>query len=106
MYDGRSGDIDLMLWPVNFNLAYAGFEVLQHFVGYGVEVGLRYSEPSVVEERLKEIVRAFRATLQDLDNRPAIPFNRRAEWGSDGRIMKTAPVYSPFIRRKQYLDIE
>jgi NAD(P)H dehydrogenase (quinone) len=24
MYDGRSGDIDLMVWPINFTLAYVG----------------------------------------------------------------------------------
>src|ERR1700736_2657311 len=40
-HDGRSGDIDLMLWPVNFSLAYAGYEVLAPFVAYGVEAGLR-----------------------------------------------------------------
>ncbi len=60
-YDGRSGDIDLMLWPVNFTLAYVGYEVLAPFVAYGVEAGLRYSDPAVVEARLKGIVAEFRA---------------------------------------------
>ena len=55
-HDGRSGDIDLMLWPVNFTLAYVGYEVLAPFVAYGVEAGLRYSDPAVVEERLKGIL--------------------------------------------------
>jgi NAD(P)H dehydrogenase (quinone) len=41
-HNGRSGDIDLMLWPVNFNLAYVGFDVLEPFVAYGVEAGLRF----------------------------------------------------------------
>jgi NAD(P)H dehydrogenase (quinone) len=31
MHDGRSGDIDLMLWPVNLTLAYVGYEVLASF---------------------------------------------------------------------------
>jgi len=48
-FDGRSGDIDLLLWPVNFSLAYVGFTVLQPFIGYGVEAGLRYSSAEVVE---------------------------------------------------------
>ena len=30
----------------------------------------------------------------------------QAEWGADGRIVPGAPVYSPFIRRKQHLDLE
>lgn len=107
MHDGRSGDIDLMLWPVNFNLAYAGFAVLQHFVAYGVEAGLCYSEPEIVEARLQDVVRDFRATLRGgASGRTVIPFNRRAEWGADGRIVPGAPVYSPFIRRKQRLELE
>src|SRR6185437_1449454 len=60
-HDGRSGDIDLMLWPVNFTLAYVGYDVLAPFVAYGVEVGLRYSDPATVEERLRAIVDEFRA---------------------------------------------
>jgi len=40
-HDGRSGDIALLLWPVNFSLAYVGYEVLAPFVAYGVEAGLR-----------------------------------------------------------------
>ena len=105
IHDGRSGDIDLMLWPVNFNLAYAGYTVLQHFVAYGVEAGLRYSDPAAIEARLQAIVRELQQTLHDgAPNRAAIPFNRKSEWGPDGRIAPGAPVYSPFIRRKAQLD--
>ena len=106
MHDGRSGDIDLMLWPVNFTLAYAGFTVLEPFVAYGVEAGLRYSDPAAIKTRLKGIVAEFRANLKDLDRRAVVPFNRKAEWGANGRIVPGAPVYSPFIRRRQDLDLE
>jgi NAD(P)H dehydrogenase (quinone) len=60
-HDGRSGDIDLMLWPVNFSLAYVGYDVHAPFVAYGVEAGLRYFDPVVVEARLRDIVADFRA---------------------------------------------
>jgi len=105
-HDGRSGDIDLMLWPVNFNLAYVGYTVLEHFVAYGVEAGLRYSDPAAVEARLRGIVGAFRAELPEVAQRAVIPFNRKAEWGADGRIILSAPIYTPFIRRKRHLDLE
>jgi Flavodoxin-like fold len=49
-HDGRSGDIDLLLWPVNFTLAYVGYEILAPYVSYGVEAGLRYSDPAAIEE--------------------------------------------------------
>ena len=60
-HDGRSGDINLMLWPVNFTLAYVGYDVVAPYVAYGVEAGLRYSDPAAVEERLRTIVADFRA---------------------------------------------
>lgn len=105
-HDGRSGDIDLMLWPVNFSLAYVGFTVLQPFVAYGVEAGLRYSDPGVVKARLAGIVAAFRDELPRAGSRAVLPFNRKAEWGADGRIRPDAPVHSPFIRRRKQLDLE
>jgi NAD(P)H dehydrogenase (quinone) len=105
-YDGRSGDIDLMLWPVNFSLAYVGYTVLRPFVGYGVEGALRYADQAVVEERLASIEGDLVATLTDLDATPAIPFNAMAEWGADGRILPGAHVHSPFVRRRQRLDLE
>ena len=33
-----------MLWPVNFSLAYVGYDVLEPYVAYGVEAGLRLAE--------------------------------------------------------------
>jgi NAD(P)H dehydrogenase (quinone) len=105
-HDGRSGDIDLMLWPVNFTLAYVGFEVLVPFVSYGVEAGLRYSDPAAIEARLKAVAADFRATLPRLAERETVPFNRMEEWGPDGRIAPGAPVYSAYVRRKKRLDLE
>jgi len=105
-HDGRSGDIELMLWPVNFTLAFVGYEVVAPFVAYGVEGGLRYSDPAIIEARLKEVVADFCGTLPRVGERATIPFNRMAEWGEDGRIAPGAPVYSPFVRRKRRLELE
>jgi NAD(P)H dehydrogenase (quinone) len=105
-FDGRSGDIDLLLWPVNFSLAYVGYTVLAPFVAYGVEAGLRYSDASVVEARLRRVTADLTESLGALDQRRVLPFNCMAEWGPDGRIMAGAPVHSPFIRRKPQLDLK
>jgi len=105
-HDGRSGDIELLLWPVHFTLAYVGYTVLRPFVAYGVEAGLRYSDPATVEARLRRIAEGWATTLAKLDDVPAIPFNTMSHWGEDGRITPAAPVYSPFIRRKQRLALE
>ncbi len=104
-YNGRSGDIDLMLWPVNFSLAYVGYEVLAPFVAYGVEAGLRYSEAAVVEARLKRIEADYATGLTQLDERGEVPFNKMVEWGADGRIKPDAPVYSPYMRHRRDLPL-
>ena len=79
---------------------------LAPFVAYGVEAGLRYSDPAAIAARLDGIIADLRVSLAEIDRRPVIPFNRKAEWGADGRIVPDAPVYSPFIRRKAKLDFE
>jgi NAD(P)H dehydrogenase (quinone) len=80
--------------------------VLTPFVAYGVEAGLRYSDPDVVEARLKAIVADFRAALPRAAERATIPFNRMDEWGDDGRIKPGAPVHSAFVRRRERLELE
>lgn len=104
-HNGRSGDIDLLLWPVNFSLAYVGFEVLASFVGYGVESGLRYSSSEAVDARLRGIERDLAAALGDITKRPAIPFNRMADWTPEGIINPAAPVHSPFMRHQREMKL-
>jgi NAD(P)H dehydrogenase (quinone) len=104
-FDGRSGDIDLLLWPVNFSLAYVGYSVLSPFVAYGVEAGLRYSDASVVDARLRRVEESLGAIFRGLDQVATVPFNRMAEWGVNGRITPKAKVHSPFVRHKQSLDL-
>jgi len=104
-YDGRSADIDLLLWPVNFTLTYVGFQVLRPHVAYGVEAGLRYFDPGVVDARLKRIGAAYAARLHDIEQEAPVPFNRMSGWGEDGRIKPSAPVYSPFVRHREDLEL-
>lgn len=105
-FNGRSGDIDLLLWPVNFSLAYVGFTVLEPFNAYGVEAGIQYSDPDVIATRLASIQRDLAARLRDLDNSPVVPFNRMSDWGEDGRIKPSAPVYSAVMRHRRELELE
>ncbi|HKY96091.1 MAG TPA: NAD(P)H-dependent oxidoreductase [Kiloniellales bacterium] len=105
-YNGRSADMDLLLWPVHFTLAYVGFGVLAPHVAYGVEAGLRYSDPAVVDARLREIERRWVDRLQAIEAEPTLPFNKMSEWGPDGRIKPEAPVYTPFIRHRRELKID
>jgi NAD(P)H dehydrogenase (quinone) len=79
--------------------------VLQPFVAYGVEAGLRYSDPAAIAERLKGVERDLGARMAALDQVPVIPFNRMAEWGADGHVVAGAPAYSPFVRHVKDLKL-
>lgn len=83
-HNGRSGDIDLMLWPINFTLAFVGYTALKPFVAYGVEAGLRYCDDTVVDERLANITAIWRRPLSDVNSVPIVPFNPRSG-GARGR---------------------
>ncbi|HKX07381.1 MAG TPA: NAD(P)H-dependent oxidoreductase [Stellaceae bacterium] len=104
VYNGRSADIDLLFWPVNFSLAYVGFTVLAPFVGYGVETGLRYSADDITP-RFRRIEADLADRLRYVDASPVIPFNRMSDWTETGRIRPDAPVYSPFVRHREKLEI-
>ncbi len=58
---------------VNFNLAYLGFTVLKHFVAYGVEGVLRYSESQAINDRLYEVSHKFSEVIADWPNRKPFP---------------------------------
>ena len=105
-YNGRSGDIDLMLWPVNFTLAYVGYSVLEPFVAYGVESAIAYSDPAKAKNQLLNIELDLAKRMKELDKANEIQFNKMAHWGDDGRITPSSPVYSAFIRHKPVLDLE
>jgi len=104
-HNGRSGDMDLMLWPINFSLAYVGFEVLTPFVAYGVEANLRYSSDEEVYKRLLLVEEKFTQRLVNIDLSDTVPFNKMEDWGDDGHIKPDAPVYSPFIRHQKELKL-
>lgn len=105
-YNGRSGDIDLMLWPVNFSLAYVGYTVLESFVAYGVESAIAYSNPTELEKRLANIELYLAKRVKGLYQENEIPFNKMSAWGKDGRITPSSPVYSPFIRHNPTLELD
>ena len=98
LYNGRNGDIDHLLWPLNFTLHYLGFTVLEPFVAFGVEGGLKYSEESVAAARLRGYLTDYGKALEDVAGRPALPFNGWDDWDGEGRLKPGVPGYSPFMR--------
>ena len=98
MHDGRNGDIELLLWPLNFTLHYLGFSVLAPFVAFGIEGGLKYSEEGEATAWLQGYLRRYGEELAALDSRPRLPFNGWADWDEAGRLKPGIAGYSPFMR--------
>ncbi|MEO1198896.1 MAG: NAD(P)H-dependent oxidoreductase [Pseudomonadota bacterium] len=99
-YNGRNGDIDLLLWPLNFTLHYVGFTVLEPCIWFGVEGGLKYSDESSAAQRLRGYFEGYKAALKSIDQRPSIPFSGWDDWDDDGRLKPGAVGHSPFMREQ------
>ncbi len=99
-HNGRNGDVDLLLWPINFSLHYMGYTVLPPFVAFGVEGGLRYSDPDQVSDRLQGYKAALRARLEALERTEPLAFNGWADWDESGRLKPGVPGHSLFMRAR------
>jgi len=92
-YNGRSGDIDLLLWPVNFNLAYIGYTVLEPFIAYGVEAGIQYSDKEVIQTRLQDISKRLANHMSNINEAGIIPFNKMADWAENGQVVNLSLIH-------------
>lgn len=97
-HNGRNGDIALLLWPLHFALYYLGFTVLEPFVAFGVEGGLKYSAKAALQRRLGDCLARYETELGALAARAALRFNGWADWDEDGRLKPGVAGHSPFMR--------
>lgn len=99
-FNGRNGDIDLLLWPMCFTLHYVGYSVLPPFVPFGVEAGVSYSDPEVVAERLERHRRALCARIDAHESTRPMRFSGWDDWDETGRLRPGVPGHSPFMRER------
>ncbi len=97
-HNGRSGDIELLLWHIHYSIYYMGFEILAPFVAYGVESGISYSDPGAVRARLEGYKDALRARLLNLDAVPSLPFSGWDDWDESGLLKPGVAGHSFFVR--------
>ena len=97
-FNGREGDTQLHLWPILFPFRYLGFEVLEPEVMHGVG-GVAFIENKEGGLNTLDIYRnRWAETLDNLDSRPAIRYNRDTDFDDSKKLLADAPAYSPFIR--------
>ncbi|WP_295809973.1 NAD(P)H-dependent oxidoreductase [uncultured Nitratireductor sp.] len=86
---GRSGDIELLLWPIHYSLNYMGFSVLPPFLAFGVAGhGYRYDSDEEKMRRLDAYRRAWENRIETLPREAALPFPGWDDWDEAGLPMR------------------
>lgn len=81
----RGGDMETMLWPVQYSLHYLGFTVSPAFISYGVQGhGYAYEAQTATEDRLRRRLDAWEGRLQTLDGETPLAFPGWADWDDEG----------------------
>lgn len=97
-YNGRHGDMRLMLWPPIHALHYIGYSMLEPYLIHGVRGGLGGIAKIEQQKFLDEKVEDFESRLTNIHEWPIIPFNREEDFNEDKTLKPEAPEYSPFVR--------
>jgi NAD(P)H dehydrogenase (quinone) len=92
-HNGRSGDIDLLLWPMNMTLHYVGYTVLPPVTSFGI-----YEDGAEGMRRAERSKDAYRRRLADIDATPPLKFATWGDWDEAGRLRPGVPGHSLFMR--------
>jgi NAD(P)H dehydrogenase (quinone) len=99
--DGRNGDTDLLMWPMQHSPHYPGYTVPPSFYSFSIESGIQYSDPSVMAARVQGYKDGLADRLSRLDELKPLRCNGWDDWDEDGKLKPDAPVYSPFMRHPE-----
>ncbi len=97
-FNGKEGDVRLLLWPTAYTMRYLGFDVLEPVVVHGVHGYHRGDRKTELTQRLEATLQAQHEVIAGFDTHPLLPFNEDADFDDLGRLRSERPSYSPFIR--------
>lgn len=100
-FNGKEGDIQMLLWPTAYTLRYLGFSVLDHEVIHGVHGYFEGHEQQQLESRLHAALQQHSEVIGHFDERAELPFNPDTDFNELGQLKQTSPSVSPFIRHKK-----
>lgn len=97
-FNGKEGDLRLVLWPLSYTLRYLGFDVLEHKAIHGVH-GYHTGQGELdLQERLAAEIEAHQWTLKGYESRAQVSFNADSDFDDEGRLKPSSPSFSKFIR--------
>ncbi len=92
--DGRSGDLERVLWPIHGGvLALCGYEVLPPFIGYAV--------PWIGDEGRQATLERYRQRLIGIENDSPLFFHKLEDFGENHRMNPDVEPGTPAQHRGQ-----
>ncbi|WP_299817066.1 NAD(P)H-dependent oxidoreductase [uncultured Roseibium sp.] len=98
-YNGKEGDIQMLLWPLAYTFRYLGFDVLRPRTIHGVHGYHKGPAKMDLEARLQAELAGHCEAIAGYDTLPRLTFNADSDF-ERGRLRPGAPVHSHFIRHE------
>lgn len=99
-FDGKEGDVQMLLWPLAYAMRYVGFTVLKPHIVHGVHGYHKGDAKQNLKIRLKKQLAEHQDLIANFDTLAEIPFNLDSEFSREGKLNEDAPSYTHFIRHK------
>lgn len=99
-FNGKEGDVQMLLWPSAYTLRYLGFTVLKHEIVHGVHGYHRGARLDQMKDRLRAALENQGSLIANFEERPFIEFNADSDFEPDGGLKTKSPSHSWFIRHK------
>lgn len=90
----RGGDVETLLWPIQYSLHYMGFRVLPPFFAHGVQGhGFAYQDEGGYRQYLEHHKTSWVRRLRNLERDEPLPFPGWDDWDENGaaRCKQPAP---------------
>ena len=100
-FNGKEGDVQMLLWPTAYTLRYLGFDILQPEIVHSVHGYFEGAEEAALHQRLKKVLDQQLGLLKALNNRPQIKFNADSDFDDKGTLKPDAESHHNFIRQSE-----
>lgn len=97
-FNGKEGDIQMLLWPLAYAFRYLGFSVLAPQIVHGVHGYHQAARLNELRERLGEVLAGQNGLVERWDQLPELQFNSDRDFDGHGMLKHDSPSYSYFIR--------
>jgi NAD(P)H dehydrogenase (quinone) len=98
-FNGKEGDIQMLLWPTAYTLRYLGFSVAVPEIVHGVHGYHRDAKQELLEDRLGRTLDAQDRLMAEFETRALLQFNVDTDFDESGTLKKERPSHSLFIRK-------